>query len=242
MTHAAPASTRGVTTTGPRSPDYAVPDSAERPGLRAILRHLGLNVLVATIVPTALFYVCLVTAGLWAALISALVWCYATLAWRMRARRRHSALLWLTVAGLTGKTVLAFATGSTLIYFLQPAVGDGIVASVFLLSLATARPAIARLAGEFYPMTSDVAARPRVQTLFTRLTLLWAGICATKVAVTLWLLHSLTVTSFVMAKSVFAPSAAALGAAVTIALAMRVARREGLLPAAGKVPVASASA
>ncbi|HET7407305.1 MAG TPA: VC0807 family protein [Mycobacteriales bacterium] len=220
-----------MTGIGHRVPARAAEQFAERPGLRAVLRHLGLNLFVATIVPTALFYACLITAGLWAALIVALMWCYATLAWRLRRRQPTSVLLWLTVAGLTGKTVLAFATGSTFIYFVQPAVGDALVAFLFLLSLATARPAVARLAGEFYPMTKDVAARRRVQTLFSRLTLLWAGICATKAGVMLLLLHSLTLTSFVMAKTVFAPSAAALGAAITIVLALRVARREGLLPA-----------
>ena len=112
------------------------------------------------------------------------------------------------------------------------------MATAFLVSLATARPAVARLAGEFYPMTHDVAARPRVQTLFTRLTLLRAGICAAKAAATLWLLHFLTVASFVTAKTVFAPSAAVLGAAITVALAVRVARREGLLPVAGHVTAA----
>jgi hypothetical protein len=82
-------------------------------------------------------------------------------------------------------------------------------------------------------MTNEVAARPRVQTLFTRLTVLWAGICAAKAGVTVWLLHSLSVTGFVTAKTVFSPSAAVLGAAVTVALAVKVARREGLLAVAG---------
>ena len=224
------------------APARAADPPVQRPGVRAVLRHLGVNLFVATIVPTALFYVCMMTAGLWAALIAALVWCYATLAWRLRTGQPPSALLWLTVAGLTGKTILAFATGSTLIYFIQPSVGDAIVATAFLLSLRTARPAVARLAGDFYPMTKDVAARPRVRTLFTRLTLLWAGICAAKAVVMLWLLHSLTVSSFVAAKSVFAPSAAAFGAAITIFLAVRVARREGLLPVPGHASAGGASA
>jgi len=205
------------------------------PRVRTVLRRIAVNLLVATVVPTALFYVCLMTANLWAALIAALMWCYATVAWRLRTGRPTSVLLWLTVAGLTGKTIVAFATGSTLIYFLQPALGDAVVAAAFLLSLLTARPAVARLAAEFYPMTNEVAARPGVQILFTRLTLLWAGICAAKAGATVWLLHSLSVTSFVAAKSVFAPCAAGLGAAVTVALAVRVARREGLLPGASGV-------
>jgi hypothetical protein len=184
----------------------------------------------------ALFYVCMVTANLWAALIAALMWCYASVAWRLRTGQPMSGLLWLTVAGLTGKTLVAFATGSTVLYFVQPALGDAVGAAVFLASLATARPAVARFAAEFFPMTHDVAARPGVQTLFTRLTLLWAGICTTKAAGTLWLLHTLTVKSFVTAKMVFTPSAALLGATATVMLAARVARREGLLAIRGPVP------
>ena len=203
--------------------------SPARPHLRAVVKHVALTLLIAIIVPTGLFYGCLVTVNIWAALIAALAWCYLTVAFRLTTKRPTPVLLWLTVIGLTGKTVVALATGSTLIYFLQPAAGDALVATVFVVSLATARPAVARLAAEFYPMTHDVAARPRVQGLFTRLTLMWAGICAAKAVATVWLLHSMSTSAFVTAKTVFAPSAAVLGAAVTVALAVRVARREGLL-------------
>lgn len=214
------------------APARSHPAAPHRPRLRAVVRHLALNLFVATIIPSVLFWVCLVTAGLWAALIAALTWCYSTLVWRLRTGRPTSALLWLSVVGLTGKTILVFATGSTLIYFVQPAIGDALVASVFLVSLMTARPAVARLAADFFPMTNDVHARPRVQTLFVRLTLLWAGICAAKAAVALYLMHTLSLTTFVAAKAVYTPSVAVLGAAVTVALAVRVARREGLLAGA----------
>jgi hypothetical protein len=203
------------------------------PSLGTVVRRIATTLTVAIGVPTSLFYVCLVTVNLSAALIAALTWCYVSLAWRVRTGRPTSVLLLVTVAGLTGKTIVAFATGSTLVYFLQPALGDAVVATAFLLSLMTAKPAVARLAAEFYPMTHEVAALPRVRTLFTRLTVLWAGICAAKAGATVWLVHSLSVTNFVTVKTVFAPSAAALGAAVTVVLAARVARREGLLPGAG---------
>lgn len=202
-----------------------------RPGVRAILRHLALSLLVATVLPTVLFYVCLLVANVWVALIIALGWCYAVLAWRLGTRRPTSVLLWLTVAGLTGKTIIAFATGSTFIYFVQPALGDATVSAAFVLSLATATPAVARLAADFYPMTSDVAARPSVQKLLWRLTLLWSVICGVKAAATLWMLHAMTLQTFVAAKTVFSPMVATLGAAVTVVLVVRVARCEGLLPA-----------
>lgn len=205
----------------------------ERPGVRAILRHLALSLLVATVVPTVVFYVCLLMANVWVALIVALAWCYAALAWRLGTRRQTSVLLWLTVAGLTGKTIIAFATGSTFVYFVQPALGDATVSAAFLLSLATATPAVARLAADFYPMTSDVAARPRVQKLLWRLTWLWSVICGAKAAATLWMLRAMSLHTFVAAKTVFTPTVATLGAAVTVVLAVRVARREGLLPVTG---------
>jgi len=210
------------------------PAGAGRPGVRAVVRHLALSLLVGTIVPSALFYICLVAVNVWTALIMALVWSYGALAWRVRTRRRTSVLLWLTVVGLTGKTIVTMATGSTFIYFVQPALTDALIATAFLVSLVTATPVVARLAAEFYPMTSDVAGRPRVQRLFWRLTLLWAVICAAKAASTLWLLHSLSLTAFVAAKSVITPGTAAVGAVVSVLLAVRVARREGLLPAAGR--------
>ena len=211
-------------------PDHASPFAAhDRPRLRAIIRHLALSLLWANVIPAALFYVCLVAGSVWAALIAALIWCYGAMAWRLTTRRRTSGLLWLTAAGLTMKTVLTFATGSTLLYFAQPAANDALVAVLFLVSLATARPVVARLAGDFYPMTDDVAKRPRMQSLFWRLTLLWAVICLTKAVVTIWLLESMSLMTFVAVKTVITPAIAILGAALTVAIAFRVARSEGLL-------------
>ncbi len=219
------------------APTRAHPVLPPGPQLATVVRRIAKTLSVATLIPTALFYVGLVTVNLWVALSVALAWCYTAAAWRIRTKQQSSTLLWLTVAGLTGKTIIAFATGSTLIYFLQPALADTVVASAFLLSLFTARPAVARIAAEFYPMTSDIASRPDIQKLFVRLTVLWAAICATRAGVTLWLLHTLSTTGFITAKTVYGPGTAVLGATLTIALAVRVARREGLLPGASLAPI-----
>ena len=201
----------------------------ERPRIRAILRHLGLSLLWANLVPAALFYACFAAGNVWAALVAALAWCYGAMAWRVSTRRPTSGLLWLTAVGLTIKTGLTIATGSTFLYFVQPAVNDAVVGLLFLVSLASARPVVARLAADFYPMTEDVARRPRIQQLFWRLTLLWAFICLVKAGATLWLLDSTTLRTFVEIKTVLTPTIACLGAAATVAIAFRVARSEGLL-------------
>jgi hypothetical protein len=180
-----------------------VPEVEQRPRLRAVLRHLALSLLWANVVPGVLFYGCMAFGNVWTALVAALVWCYGAMAWRV----------------------------STL-YFVQPAVNDATVGLLFLVSLATARPVVARLAGDFYPMTEDVARRPRVQQLFWRLTLIWAFICLVKAVATLWLLRSTSLMTFVEIKTVLTPAIAIMGALATVAIAFRVARHEGLLHSA----------
>jgi len=204
-------------------------DAQPRPRLAAILGHLFLSLLTADIIPAALFYVCLVTVGVWAALVAALVWCYGAVSWRMATRRRASGLLLLTVAILTVRTAFALASGDTFVYFLQPVLSDIVVATAFLASLATARPVVARLAADFYPMSDDLARRPRVQQLFWRLTLLWALVCIGKAGISFWLLQTQSVAAFVLTKNLALLTITALATAATVAASAAVARKEGLL-------------
>jgi len=201
----------------------------QRPHLRAILRRLAANLLFASVVPGVLFYLCFIAGNVWLALAVALGWCYAAMAWRMFTKRASSGLLWLTVIGLTIRTLLAVGTGSTFLYFLQPALGDALTALVFLISLATATPIVARVAVDFYPMTSEVSQRPRIRRLFWNLTLLWAGICLVRAGVTVWLLQALSLSTFVTVRMMLNPVIGVAGATITVLLAVRVARRESLL-------------
>jgi hypothetical protein len=205
----------------------------DRPQLKAVVRRVGVSLLVACAIPAVLFYTCLVTANVWVAIVAALVWSYGAILFRVVTRRRMSGLLILTVMVMTAKTALALATDSTLLYFLQPIISDSLVATAFLLSLATARPIAARLAGDFYPMDHELSMRPRVRRLFWYLTLMWALLCLGKASMTTWLLYSQSLETFVLAKSITVLAVNATAVAVTIGAATAVARKEGLLsPAA----------
>ncbi len=208
--------------------DPAAP-AAHHPHLKAVIVRLAHSLLVACVAPAVLFSVCLLVLDVWMALVAALVWCYGVMAWRLLTGRRGSGLILLTAMVLTTRTIVAFASGSTFVYFLQPIVSDGIIAAVFLLSLATSTPVVARLAADFYPMTADVASRPRVQRLFWHLTLLWALMSLTKAGATWWLLSSQSLVSFVLLKNVVMLSTTVAAVAVTVAVSVRVARVEGLL-------------
>jgi hypothetical protein len=213
------------------APD-ADPDPTPRPRLSAILSHLSLSLLTACVVPGLLFYVCLATINVWAALVAALAWCYAASVWRMATKRQRSGLLILTMAVLTVRTGFAFASGDTFIYFLQPAVADVLVATIFFGSLATARPVVARLAPDFFPMSADEAERPRVQRLFWHLTLLWALVCLGRASVTVSLLLSQSLMTFVVLKTICLLAMTVVAVTATVVAAVWVARKEGLLQAA----------
>ncbi len=199
------------------------------------MKRVSLSLLIACLVPAGLFCSITVLAGVWPAILAALAWSYGAIAWRAATGRRTSGLLILIAIVLTGRTLLALLADSTFLYFLQPIISDGVVATAFLLSLATARPLVARLAGDFYPMDHEPAPAPAdprpppPPPLFWRLTLLWALLCLGKAGATLWMLLALDVETFVLVRDASLQTLNILAVAGTIALAVRVARKEGLL-------------
>lgn len=206
-----------------------------------VIRRVSLSLMIAVIVPAVVFYGLFVLAGVWTAIVGALVWSYGAIAWRALTKRRTSGLLILAAILLTGRTALSVVADSAWLYFLQPVISDGVVAALFLLSLASARPMVARLAGDFYPMDHELAMRPRVRRLFKHLTILWAVLGLAKATMTLWLLQSQTLETFVLVKSISVLSINVLAAFATIGLAALVARKEGLMGSTRLVP-ATASA
>ena len=212
-------------------------EAPHRPSLMTVVRRVSFSMLVAVIVPATLFYGFFALAGVWTAIVAALVWSYGAIAWRAVTGRRTSGLLILSALLLTGRTLLSFAAGSAWLYFLQPVISDGIVGLLFLLSLASARPMVARLAGDFYPMDHELSMRPRIRRLFWHLTLLWAVLGIARATMTLWLLQTQSLETFVLVKSISMLSINLLATCATIGLAVLVARKEGLMDPAHMVPV-----
>jgi hypothetical protein len=211
-----------------------------RPALPTVLRRVGLSLTIACVVPAALFLSSFELFGVWPAILLALTWSYSAIAWRAVTRRRTSGLLVLTAIVLTGRTAIALVAHSTFFYFLQPIITDGVVAATFLLSLASARPMVARLAGDFYPMDAELSLRPRIRRLFWHLTAMWAVICLSKAIAMFWLLSSVRLDTFVLVKSIAMPTCNLLAVVATVCAAVLVARKEGLLGAGVRpVPVSA---
>ncbi len=206
-----------------------VPLRTVAPQLTGIAARAAASIATAVVVPAALFAVTLMIVDIDAAVIVALAWMAGAMCWRWATKRPVSGLLVLTLVIMTIRTVFTLATGNTFVYFVQPVFADATVATIFLGSLLTARPIVARIAPDFYPIDDVLAARPRIRRLFRRLTLLWGLVIVVKATVTLWLLLSLSTVNFVLIKSSAIISLTLVAAAATLALSAIVGRQEGLL-------------
>lgn len=223
----------------PVLPVVAVPpEHQHHPTLASVLGRVGASLLVACVVPAAIFFTVLVSAGVTTAVVTAFAWTLAAMGWRHVTGRPVSGLLLLVAVVMTVRTGFTLATGNTFVYFLQPMISDSVLAAFFLVSLASARPVVSRLAGDFYPMTHELAERPGVRRLFHRLTLMWGLVCLIKAGLGLGLLLSQPMVTFVLVNSISMISLTACAALVTIVVSLLVLRTER---AAHAVPVLVAS-
>ena len=169
----------------------------EIPRLRALARHALPNLVEATVVPLLVFYAALWLVGVWGGLIGALVWSYTAIVRRLVVGRPVPGLLVLGAIGLTARTVVAALSGSVFVYFLQPT-----LTGVFLASVPAGRPIAERLAGDFCPLPATFIGSPPVRRFFARITVLWAFVQLTNAALSVWLLITQPVGTYVLARSV----------------------------------------
>jgi hypothetical protein len=194
----------------------------------AVGRRMVPYLIEATLIPTALFYLFLITFELKWAIVAALGWTYAAMGRRLVTGRAISGLLVLATLGISVRTVIYLLSGNDFVYFFQPIMRTVVTAAVFALSVCIGRPLIARFAADFCPLSPEVQSRPAVVQLFRRLTYLWAGVNAVAAAATLTLLLTVPVAVFVATATVSAWVLTCSGVVLTVSDSVRTARSEGL--------------
>jgi hypothetical protein len=177
----------------------------EIPDLRTVVRHATPRFIEGTLIPLVLFLTFLRLVGVWGAMTAGLAWVYAAIALRVVMRRRIPGILLLGAVTLTARTVVALASQSVVVYFLQPSLGTMLVAGAFLLSVPLNRPLAQRLAADFCPLSTEVHSNRHVQQFFRQISLLWAFTQTLNASVTIWLLFSQSLGTFVVLKSVISP-------------------------------------
>jgi intracellular septation protein A len=199
------------------------------PVLMGLGRRSLPHLLEATLIPTVLFYVLLVTIGAAAAMLGVLCWTFVAVARRLVRGRAIPSILLLATVGLTVRTLIGLVSGSTFAYFIQPIATTVVLAAVFAGSVVIGRPVVARFASDFCDLEPEITDRPRVIRLFRGLTLLWAGVHIVTSAATFGMLITLPTATYVALKTVACLSITVAAIVLTVSCAVRTARMENLV-------------
>jgi hypothetical protein len=211
----------------------------ELPRPRAIARHAFPHIVEGTLIPLAVFYLTMWTAGVWGAALSAMVWSYGTVLRRLYRRERVPGVLVIGAVLVTARTFIALQTGSVFLYFLQPTLGTVLVAGLFLLSVPVGKPLAERLARDFCPLPESLLARPFMRQFFMRISLLWAAVFLTNAAISFYLLLNQSVGAYVVTKQAATSGIWIAAIATSVWYFVRVMRHHGIKATftAAEVPV-----
>jgi hypothetical protein len=199
------------------------------PDLRTVARHAVPRFIEGTLIPLALFLVTLRILGVWGAMTAGLVWVYAAILVRVVMRRRVPGILLISALTITARTVIALASGSVVVYFLQPSLAGMLVAGAFLLSVPIDKPLAGRLANDFCPLPAEMHLNTHVRRFFRQISLLWAFAQTANAAITIWLLFSQSVGTFVVMRSVVSTTVTVAAIAASVLWFKRSMARNGIV-------------
>lgn len=197
------------------------------PPLRGVAVTAARQLLEATVLPTATFWLLWHTAGSHAAVLGALTLNYLLVGRRLLLRRSVPVLLLLGTVLLTSRTAVVFATGSTFLYFLQPTLNAYLVAGIFGVSAVTGRPMMRRLTRDFIDLPAGLAGSKALETFFREVTLLWTLLNVVQGSLGLYVLTTGNVDSVLLVRGTVSPVITASAVAASALWAARLVRREG---------------
>ena len=128
-------------------------------------------VMVATIIPLALFYIVLLSGSVRWAIGASVIYAWAMVGWQYLRHRQVSGLLVVTWLTATLRAALALVSGHPFIYFALPAAETAVFGLVFVATLTRAEPLIVRLVRDLLPAGADLLAANR--RLIRNLSVLW---------------------------------------------------------------------
>ena len=196
----------------------------------------------------ALFYLVLVFSNFRGALLAALAWSYVALLRRLRGGQRVSTLLLLGTTLLTVRTVVAFITGSTIVYFAQPmasracrglvpaCLGSGRAAPLRGCCCCCWLEAVhgQRFSGRDKNTPAPSAREPGPPAgcldtvFFVRISVLWATVLLLNAGIVLWLLLSSSLRAFVLERMAVTWGFTALAIYLSVTRFVAAMRKDGI--------------
>jgi hypothetical protein len=197
----------------------------EIPRLTALALHALPRVIESMVAPVVVFYAGLFALGLDGALITAVTWVYGGIIVRLIRRRPVPGTLLLAAVGVTARAGMAAVTGSAVVYFLQPTLGTMLVAMSFLASVPLRRPLAAKVASDLVPLPDAFLAHQRVHQFFLRISLLWSLVFTLNTALSLWLLFSQSIATYLWIRTTAVALLGALAVVISVWSFRRCVRR-----------------
>lgn len=188
----------------------------ELPRLKALIWHGLPRFVEGAIAPVAVFYAAFAIFGLTGALIAAVTWVYGGIAWRLVRRQPVPGVLLLAAVGVTVRAALSAATGSAVVYFLQPTLGTVIVSISFLASVPLQRPLAKKLAADMVPFPEGFLRHERVHQFFLRISLLWAFVFALNASISLWMLFHESISTYLWVRTSLVTGLGAAAIAISV--------------------------
>jgi hypothetical protein len=145
-------------------------------------------VLVATLIPMALFYIALTAGSVGWAIAVSVGYAYSVAAYQFARRRRVSGMLIVTAFMATVRALAAVLSHKVAFYFAVPIVETAGFGLMFLATMFSAEPLVVRLARDLVPGAADGLAERR--SLIRTLSLIWTVTYLGSGATTLALLVS----------------------------------------------------
>jgi Protein of unknown function (DUF3159) len=212
-------------------------DTLHVPPVRELALGAVPRLVEGVICPTALFLLLMNTVGLGAAIIGGFGWSVSVIIVRRLLGLRVPTLVYVGLSVLFIRTLLALATGSSFLYFIQPTLGAGVIGIVILASAFAGRPVVLRIARDFCPLPVDSMRDPHLRRFFLGISFLWGATQLLNSGITLWLLVSQSVNTYVITRAAMSWSLSALAIGVTVVWFLRM-NRTRQLDALTLVPVA----
>ncbi|GII80371.1 hypothetical protein Sru01_53530 [Sphaerisporangium rufum] len=189
-----------------------------------LVRHAAPRVLEGMILPVAVFYAGLLVAGVHGGLVLAVAWVYGGVVLRLVRRRTVPGTVLLAMLAITVRAALALLTGNVVIYFLQPTLGVFCASLAFLCTAAGRRPLIQRVTTDLVPLPDHLVRHPRMRRFFVHLSLLWGLVQFANGTLSLWLLFSEPIQTYLIVRTAAVALLMVLAAAASLLAFRRVLR------------------
>lgn len=195
--------------------------------------------LLASVIPMALFYAALSMFNLTVGIAVAMAWYYVGLALRVMRGRPLLGTAMLGASLMTIRAAVGFWTGSAFVFFLQPVAGTIATATAIALTAMIGRPLLERLAHDFVPVPIALSDRLHTTGFFGHASMVWAITYMINAFGTVWLLTRASLGSFLVLKTVLSPVLTGVAIAATYAIFRWAMRREGVQLRWSLVPTSS---